>query len=233
MALGRPETDDALCEALADDLNILVVSPDYRLTPEHPYPLPFDDCYAGLVWLSENAAALGIDPHRIAVGGASAGGNLCAAVTLAARDRGGPKICFHMPLFPMIDDRSETPSAREMTRALLPFSWNRERNILAWSWYLKDVSGNDTPIYAAPARADDLSGMPPAFTLVGQYDPLRDETIEYVRKLVTAGVGAEFHLYDGAFHGFEVAAGTPTREQFMADIESALSRAIATPRMAT
>lgn len=199
--LGHPEGEDAVCETFVEQTGCLVVSPDYRLAPEHPYPAAIDDCYATLVWLAANAAGLGIDPKRIAIGGASAGGGLAASLALLARDRGGPEICFQMPLYPMIDDRCETPSSREITDSRV---WNTDNNIAAWHMYLgeRDVHGEVSP-YAAPSRADDLTGLPPMYTCVGQLDPFRDETIQYVARLAQAGVDVEFHLYPGGYHAFE------------------------------
>jgi acetyl esterase/lipase len=202
MALGAPEMDDAGCITIALLHNLLVASVDYRLTPEYPYPTPLEDSYAGLVWLANSANILGIDKKRIGIGGSSAGGGLCAALALLARDRNGPDILFQNPLFPMIDDRLITPSAKEFTKEEIPFTWNTDGVKTCWEWYLKDVDKADIPIYAAPSRAKDLSGLPPTYTCVSDLDPLRDETVEYISRLLQAGVSAELHLYPGAFHGF-------------------------------
>lgn len=201
--LGHPDVDDGICEKFVLDANCVVVSVDYRLAPEHPYPAAIEDCYAGLKWMAENADALKIDASRIGIAGPSAGGGLTAALALLARDRGGPQIRFQMPLYPMIDDRNDTFSSHEITTDSFQRVWNRELNIVAWKMYLGDTDPEKVPQYAAPARAKDLSGLPPAYTCVGQLDPFRDETIDYVKSLAQAGVPVEFHLYPGCFHGFD------------------------------
>lgn len=197
---GVAEANDALCRRFVLETNSLVVSVDYRLAPEHPYPAPVDDCYAALEWFAEHAGELGVDSNRIAVAGHSAGGGLTAAVSLLARDRKGPKIAFQMPLYPMIDDRNITPSSYEITDARV---WNRESNTFGWNMYLGEDNDKDVSQYAAPARAEDLSGLPPTYTCVGELDLFRDETIDYVARLLRAGVPTEFHIYPGAYHGFE------------------------------
>ncbi|MDN4618413.1 alpha/beta hydrolase [Paenibacillus sp. PsM32] len=198
--IGGAEINDALCRRFVLETDSLVVSVDYRLAPEHPYPAPLEDCYSALKWFSENATTLGVDSNRIAVAGQSAGGGLTAALSLLARDRKGPKIAFQMPLYPMIDDRNITPSSYEITDARV---WNRESNIFGWQMYLGKDGNNDISQYAAPARATDLSGLPPTYTCVGELDLFRDETIDYVTRLLRAGVPTEFHIYPGSYHGFE------------------------------
>ncbi|WP_123043223.1 alpha/beta hydrolase [Cohnella candidum] len=198
--LGHPDGDDGLCEDFVKTADCVVVSPDYRLAPEYPYPAPIEDCYAALVWLAEAAEDLKIDPSRIAIGGASAGGGLTAALALLARDRRGPAVCFQMPLYPMIDDRNVTPSSHEIT---YPVVWNRANNVEAWKLYLGDHAFGEISPYAAASRATDLRGLPPAYTCVGQLDPFRDETLHYVAQLAQAGVDVEFTLYPGGYHGFE------------------------------
>jgi acetyl esterase/lipase len=201
MVIGVPEIDDALMIGYAEQLGAVVVSVDYRLAPEHPYPAPVEDCYAGLVWTAKAAGELGIDPARIAVGGASAGGGLAAATVLLARDRGGPDVAFQLLVCPMLDDRNITPSSHEFAEAIV---WDRAANIFGWTALLGDRIGtDDVPPYAAPARATDLSGLPPAFIDVGELEVFRDEDIDYALRLSQAGVSTEFHLYPGAFHGFD------------------------------
>lgn len=201
--LGHPDGDDGLCECFVNEINCVVVSIDYRLAPEHNYPAAIEDCYAGLKWTADNAQELGIEASRIAIAGASAGGGLTAALALMARDKGEPKIAFQMPLYPMLDDRNATPSSYEINEENLPAAWNREANIIAWNMYLGQSASDEVSPYAAPARAKDLRGLPPAYTFIGQLDPFRDETIEYVARLAQAGVPVEFHLYPGCFHGFD------------------------------
>lgn len=201
--LGNPDIDDGLCEQFVLVANCVVVSIDYRLAPQFQYPAALEDCYAGLKWMVAQAEELNIDTLKIAIAGTSAGGGLTAALTLLARDRGGPEIAFQMPLCPMIDDRNITPSSFEINKENFPKLWNREQNQLAWSMYLGDITSDEVPPYAAPIRAGDLTGLPPAYTFVGELDLFRDETIEYVNRLVQANVPVEFHLYPGCFHGFE------------------------------
>ena len=201
--LGLPEMDDDLCHRYVSETNCVVVSVDYRLAPETPFPGPVEDCYAALKWFAENADELGVDVSRIAVAGASAGGGLAAAVSLLARDRQGPSIAFQMPLYPMIDDRNTTRSSQEISDTRV---WNRENNLLGWAAYLGINHEGEVSPYEAPARAEDFSGLPPTYTCVGDLDPFRDETIEYVSKLAQAGVPTEFHLFPGCFHGFDILA---------------------------
>lgn len=201
--LGTPEGDDRLCEFFVEEAHCVVVSVDYRLAPEHPYPAAIEDCYAGLQWTADHADTLQLDSSRIVIAGASAGGGLTAALSLMARDRGGPKIAFQMPLYPMLDDRNETPSSYEINEENMPTAWNRESNLLAWKMYLGPASAEEVSPYAAPARAEDLTGLPPTYTFIGQLDPFRDETMAYVTRLAQAGVAVEFHLYPGCFHGFD------------------------------
>ncbi|GMA65433.1 alpha/beta hydrolase [Alicyclobacillus fastidiosus] len=198
--LGSPEMNEGLCQRFVTQANCIVVSVDYRLAPENPFPAPLEDCYAALKWFHAHADDLGVDASRLAIAGASAGGGLTAALALLARDRQGPPIKFQMPLYPMIDDRNITPSSHEITDARV---WNRESNLKGWAAYLGTNREGDVSQYAAPSRATDLSNLPPAYTCVGDLDPFRDETIDYVARLARAGVSCEFHLYPGCFHGFE------------------------------
>lgn len=201
--MGHPDGDDSLCECFVTEVNCVVVSIDYRLAPEHEYPAAIEDCYAGLKWTVHNAEELKIDISKVAIAGASAGGGLAAALALMARDRGEIKVAFQAPLYPMLDDRNVTPSSYEINEKNLPKAWNREANEIAWKMYLGSISSDEVSYYAAPARAKDLSLLPPAYIFIGQLDPFRDETIEYVARLAEAGVPVEFHLYPGCFHGFD------------------------------
>jgi acetyl esterase/lipase len=185
----------------ASGVPMLVV--DYRIAPEHPHPTPVEDCYAALRWLTENASALGVDPTRIAVMGDSAGGGLAAGVSLLARDRGGPPIAQQLLVYPMLDDRSQTPDPQ-----LLPFlTWTYDDNVTGWAALLSDSAGTDAVSpYAAPARATDVSGLPDTYIDVGDLDIFRDEDIAYARRLSDAGVPTELHLHPGCPHAFEALA---------------------------
>lgn len=200
--LGAPEMLDPGCRKITSEIDGVVVSVDYRLAPEHPYPAPLEDCYAALQWFSKHTGELGVDPSNIAVVGASAGGGLTAGLCLLARDRGGPAIVFQAPLCPMLDDRNITPSSYEITD---PRTWSREKNLFGWESYLGLLYGKDNvPCYAAAARAENLKGLPPTYTYVGELDLFRDETIDYCVRLLQAGVPTELHVYPGCFHAFEM-----------------------------
>jgi acetyl esterase/lipase len=186
--------------AHAEKLGAAVVSVEYRLAPETPHPGPVEDCYAGLTWTVEHAEELGVDPARVIVGGASAGGGLAAAVALLARDRGGPALLAQMLLCPMLDDRNETPSSYQMAGLGV---WDRGANEVGWTALLGPARGGpDVSPYAAPARAADLSGLPPAFIDVGSAETFRDEDVAYATRIWQAGGQAELHVWPGGFHGF-------------------------------
>ena len=188
----------------AHELGAVVVMPDYRKSPEHPYPAALQDGIATLNWMADNADELGIDLDRIAVSGVSAGGGLTIATCLYVRDFGGPKIAFQMPLYPTMDDRLCTKSTLEVTYPGLLCQAACE-NI--WNMYIgSDHKDCDVPIYASPARCDDYSNLPPCYTYVGNLDPHRDETIAYCQKLYDAGVVVSYAVYDGCFHGFDLLA---------------------------
>ena len=197
--IGSVEAEHAGAALMAIDSGAVVVSVEYRLAPEHPYPAGLHDCYAALAFLHAEAGALGVDPGRVALCGASAGGGLAAATALLARDLGGPPVCFQMLHIPELDDRLETPSMRTFVDSPL---WNRPLAVQSWKAYLGDLSGAaDVPPYAAPARAGDLSGLPPAYVSTAENDPLRDEGITYALRLLQAGVSVELHQFPGTFHG--------------------------------
>lgn len=185
----------------ASGVPMLVV--DYRVAPEHPHPTPVQDCYAALVWLAEHAGELGVDPARLAVMGDSAGGGLAAGVCLMARDRIGPSIAQQLLVYPMLDDRAKTPDPQ-----MVPFlTWSYDDNVTSWAALLGDSAGTDAVSpYAAPARADDLVGLPDTYIEVGGLDIFRDEDITYARRLADAGVDTELHLHPGCPHVFEFLA---------------------------
>ena len=165
-----------------------------------PHPGPVEDCYAGLSWTLAHAAEIGTDPARVIVGGVSAGGGLAAAVALLARDRGAPALLGQLLVCPMLDDRNETPSARQMAGLGV---WDRSANYVGWTALLGDARGGpDVSPYAAPARAADLSGLPPAFIDVGSAETFRDEDVAYATRIWQAGGSAELHVWPGGFHGF-------------------------------
>jgi acetyl esterase/lipase len=200
--MGAPENFEPVIKQMIDTRPCVVAAPDYRKSFDAPYPAALDDAYDALLWVKNNAAALGVRSDQIMVGGHSAGGGLTAALTLLARDRGEVKIAFQMPIYPMIDDRQTSESARDNNAPL----WNSASNALGWKFYLAGLTAKDEPVpaYAAPSRATDYSGLPPTVTFVGDLEPFRDETIEYVENLKKVGVPVEFALYKGAFHGFEL-----------------------------
>ena len=223
--MGDIEQDDRLMKQLVRRIGCVAVSVDYRLAPEHPFPAPVEDCYAGLKWLFRHADQLGVEPSRIAIGGASGGGGLAAGLALLARDRGEVQVAFQLLIYPMIDDRNLTPASFAITD---PRMWNRESNRLGWRAYLgREGGGPDVSPYAAASRATDLKNLPPAYIPVGALDLFVDKNIEYAQRLIQAGVPTELHVYPGAFHGFDLFAPSATvSKQFKADRDSALKRAL-------
>ncbi|MET8998248.1 alpha/beta hydrolase [Amycolatopsis sp. NPDC004169] len=222
--MGDLDTFDAHVLRLADELGIVVASVDYRLAPEHPFPAPVEDCYAALTWVAAKADELGIDPARLGVAGESAGGGLAAAVALLARDRGGPRLCFQYLGIPELDDRLDTPSMRDYTDTPV---WHRPNAIHSWTSYLgTEPGGPDVSPYAAPARATDLAGLPPAFVTTCQFDPLRDEGIAYAQRLAHAGVPVELRLYPGTFHGSSMVETAEVSRRMFADELDALRRGL-------
>jgi len=223
--MGDIEQDDRVMKQLVNRIGCVAVSVDYRLAPEHPFPAPVEDCYAGLKWLFGHADELGVERSRIAIGGASGGGGLAAGLALMVRDRGEVPVAFQLLIYPMIDDRNVTPASYAITD---PRMWHRESNRLGWKAYLgRDGGGADVSPYAAASRATDLSKLPPAYIPVGALDLFVDENIEYAQRLIQAGVPTELHVYPGAFHGFDLfAPSAKVSKQFKADRDNALKRAL-------
>lgn len=197
---GIPELFASTYKRLIEARDCVIVAPDYRLSIEAPYPAALEDSYAALLWMKSHAKELGIREDQLVVGGESAGGGLTAALTLYVRDTAEVNIAFQMPLYPMIDDRMITESARENNAPI----WNSTTNRWAWKLYLGDRFEKEVPIYAAAARATDYHHLPPTITFVGDIEPFRDETIQYVTNLKEAGVPVEFQLYKGCYHGFDI-----------------------------
>jgi acetyl esterase/lipase len=202
-----------------------VVAVEYRLAPETPFPGGLEDCYTALRWLAAEAGDLGVDPDRIAIAGYSAGGGLCAALALLARDRGGPRIRFQYLGVPEVDDRLETRSSREFVDTPV---WNRPLAELSWDHYLGvgKRGGDDVSPYAAPARATDLTGLPPAYISAMEFDPLRDEGIAYAMKLIDAGVPVELHVFPGTFHASVLVAFAQQSQREAAEEVVVLRRAL-------
>jgi acetyl esterase/lipase len=225
--IGSYSMDDGVFDRLCPLLDQVGVSGEYRLAPETPYPGPLEDCYRGLTWTYDHAEELGIDRDRIGIGGVSAGGGLAASLALLARDRGEVPVAYQMLDCPMLDDRQITASSQLDG---LPV-WSRESNTYGWRAYLGELYGSvDVPYTAAPARAEDLSGLPPAFVSVGSVDGFLDEDIAYALRLNHAGVPAELHVYPGACHGYQMAADSEITRQSRRDVEDWLARQTRSPK---
>ena len=223
LVLGTNKMDDARFDAWCQRFNCIGVSVEYRLAPEAQYPVPLEDCYAGLRYVYDNAAELGVDRNRIGIGGASAGGGLAAGLALLARDRAEVPLVFQLLIYPMIDDRQITPSS-----GWIDPIWPPAANTYGWKSYLGSLYGGDVPGYAAPARAEDLAGLPPALVLVGAIDGFSDEDIHYAVRLRHAGVSTDLRVYAGAPHGFDgIGAGTSTANKANADIDAWVARFLA------
>ncbi|WKK26632.1 alpha/beta hydrolase [Streptomyces olivoreticuli] len=219
--MGDRETEHPWATLIAEGSGAVVISVGYRLAPEHPFPAALDDACAVLAWTAGHAAGLGVDPARIAVGGHSSGGGLAAAVALRARDEQGPAIRFQLLNQPALDDRQETWSARNFTDT--PW-FDRAKATAAWRHYLGPRPA--TP-YAAPARAADLSGLPPAYIATAELCPNRDEDLAYALRLLQAGVSVELHQWPGTFHGSQAILSAEVSQRQNAELGAVLRRALA------
>jgi acetyl esterase/lipase len=220
--LGTLDNEELRCVHFAGRVNCVVVSPDYRLAPEHPFPAAFDDCYRTLSWLVDEGPRLGVDVGRIAVGGISSGGGLAASLAQRARDEHGPELALQLLLYPTLDSRLRTVSNARFTDTPL---WDAHSNRAMWKYYLAD---SDYPAsYAAPALAESFEGLPPAMLAVAELDPLRDEALEYASALLKANVSVELHLYAGTYHAFDyIAPFAQVSQRALADQVTSLSKAL-------
>lgn len=216
---------ELLHTGLAHELGCVIVSVDYRLAPETRFPGAIEDCYAGLAWLFAHADDLNVDRARIGVMGESAGGGLAAALALMARDRREYRLAFQHLIYPMLDDRTcVTPTPNPVAGE---FIWTPHNNRFGWTALLGAAPGGpDVSPYAAPARATDLSSLPPAFISVPTLDLFVDEDIDYAARLARAGVAVELHLYPCGFHGFDIAPGCALAHRARSDSRAALKRAL-------
>ncbi len=223
--LGDVASDDLKAKKLALALNCVVASVEYRLAPEYPFPAPLEDCYAALKWLSAHARQFGVNPERIAVGGASAGGGLAAALALLARDRGEVSVCYQLLIYPMIDDSNVKQAGPGVPDAP---TWTRANNLIGWHSYLAQEPGiAGIPYHAAAIRAADVRGLPPTYIGVGTADLFRDEAIAYAQRLMKAGIKTELHVYADGFHGFDdYAAESDTAKRFLGEQVHLLARAL-------
>jgi acetyl esterase/lipase len=223
--LGNIEQEDISAKELTLAGECAVLSVEYRLAPENPYPAPLEDCYAALKWLAAHTGELDVEKARIAIGGASAGGGLAAGLALLVRDRAEIDVSSQFLIYPMIDDRNTVPISNADMDSLF---WTRESNLIGWRSYLGcEPGGSDVSCYASASRATDLTGLPPAYIAVGEIDLFALEDIEFARRLIDAGVCTELHVYPGGCHAFDMMAPDAViSQQFTSDFNRALKRAL-------
>ncbi len=223
--MGDIESNDVMCKYSTLAGECVTVSVEYRLAPENPFPAPVEDCYAALKWLAFHADEIGVDANRIAIGGGSAGGGLAAGLALVTRDRAEVNVIAQFLIYPMIDDRNTQPASDILPDTLL---WTRESNLIGWHSYLGcEPGGDNVSCYAAASRAEDLSGLPPAFIAVGDLDLFAEEDVEYTRRLISAGVPTELHVYPGGCHAFDgMAPEADISRQCTDDFYRALKRSL-------
>jgi acetyl esterase len=219
--MGGLDVEHPWAARIAHASQAVVVSVGYRLAPEHRFPAALEDAYAALTWMAEHAAELGFDPQRLAVGGHAAGAGLAAAVALRARDQRTPPISFQLLNQPELDDRQVTWSARNFTDT--PFM-TRDKVSASWRHYLGSAPASP---YAAPARASDLSGLPPAYIATAEFDPNRDEAIVYAQRLMEAGVPVELHQWRGTFHGSQAVLSAAVSQRQIGELCAVLHHALA------
>jgi triacylglycerol lipase len=223
MVVGTADNAAKTKWQLAQEHDCVVVSVDYRLCPENPFPAPLEDCYAGLLWLAEHSGELNVDPGRIVAMGESAGGLLAASIAQMTRDRGGPKLAGQVLVYPMLDWRVGGPDDPWANRHTGEFIWTRDKNRFGWEAFRGDYSPTDhRKGWFSPNLADDLAGLAPAFIATGALDLFLDEDLDYARRLIDAGVHCELHVYPGAIHAFEMVPGTRLQAQAEMDLHRGL-----------
>jgi acetyl esterase/lipase len=229
--MGTVEDNDDRCDLMVLELGCAVVSVDWRLAPEHPYPAGLRDGESVWRQINDDPAAFGVDPDRLVIGGASAGAGLAAALCLRLREAELPQPILQLLVYPMLDDRLQTPSVRAILNPGHWGLWQLRAEELSWQAYLGDLYGtDDVPPTAAPARSEDLSGLPPAFLAIGDIDSYLDSNLAYASLLSNSGVPTELHVYPGVIHGgFLARPGTPRTQQFLRDVYQALHLAFGQP----